>query len=65
MHGLLIAALTATHGFGSTSHSVLYLPCAVPVAADLEQMAQPERHCSGSGSDASHSAIARADSKCG
>ena len=65
VHGLLIAALTATHGFGSTSHSVLYLPCAVPVAADLEQMTQPERHCSGSGSDASRSAIARVDSKCG
>ena len=65
VHGLLIAALTATHGFGSTSHSVLYLPCAVPVAADLEQMTQSERHCSGSGSDASRSAIARVDSKCG
>ena len=70
VHGLLICrtpltALVHATPVGSGSEGLLYLPCAVPVAADLEQMTQSERHCSGSGSDASRSAIARVDSKCG
>ena len=42
-HGLLIAALTALvrAPFGRGSEGLRYLPCGA-VAADLEQMAQPE-----------------------
>ena len=67
MHGLLIAALMALVRAirpARSSEGLLHLPCGA-AAADLEQMTQPERHCSGSGSDASRSAIARVDSKCG
>ena len=44
MHGLLIAALTALVRAirpARGSEGLLYLPCGA-IAADLEQMAQPE-----------------------